>query len=112
MSKLSRQVAIALFGLASTALLPANQKEGPSSPININTATRTELIQIPRIGEGMAERIVEFRKINGAFTRVEELMNVRCMGEKTFLSIKKHLTVGNKHSQALSSNKAEGTIEK
>jgi len=69
------------------------QKKGPVRPININTATRTELIQIPGVGEKMADRIVAFRKANGPFKRIEEIMNVRGMGEKTFLSIKHHLMV-------------------
>ena len=42
----------------------------------------------------MADRIVEFRKANGPFKRIEEIMNVRGMGEKSFLAIKQHLTVG------------------
>jgi transcriptional accessory protein Tex/SPT6 len=46
----------------------------------------------------MADRIVEFRKANGPFKRVEEIMNVRGMGEKTFLSIRQHLTVGNQRN--------------
>ena len=70
------------------------QKEGPLRPVDINTATRTELMQIPKLGGTMAERIVAFRKANGPFRRVEEIMNVRGMGEKTFLQIRHHLTVG------------------
>ena len=111
--KLLRQATIVFFSFASATLVYADTKEGPASPVNINTATRTELIQIPRIGESMADRIVEFRKANGAFDRIEEIMNVRGMGERTFLSIKKYLTVGNKHSnQAPPSNKPESTPKK
>jgi competence protein ComEA len=51
-------------------------------------------MQVPKIGEKMADRIVEFRKANGPFARVEDLMNVRGMGEKTFLSMRHRLTVG------------------
>jgi competence protein ComEA len=73
-----------------------SQKLGPIHRVNINTATRTELMQIPKLGEKMADRIVEFRKANGPFSRTEELMNVQGIGEKTYLSIKPHLTVGDK----------------
>jgi len=89
-----RAIAIIFIGLATHTSAWANQKTGPLRPVNINTATRTELIQIPRIGEKMADRIVEFRKANGPFKRVEEIMNVQGMGEKTFLSIRQHLIVG------------------
>jgi competence protein ComEA len=97
---LFRPVAILLLAIfanqAAFSELDADQKPGPVTLVNINTATRTELIQIPRLGEKMAERIVEFRKAHGPFKRIEELMNVKGMGEKTFLSIKHHLTVGSK----------------
>ena len=87
---------IAIFAcLVLQAPVMATQKEGPIGKVNINTATRTELIQIPKVGEKMADRIIAFRKANGPFTRIEELMNVKGMGEKTFLSIRGHLTVGN-----------------
>ncbi|MCL1893198.1 MAG: helix-hairpin-helix domain-containing protein [Holophagaceae bacterium] len=90
---LLRPIAIVFLGLVSSAFLYAQQKEGPIRPVNINTATRTELMQIPKIGEKMADQIVEFRKAHGPFKKIEEIMNVRGMGEKTFLSIKPFLTV-------------------
>ena len=85
---------ILVFGLALPVFAMTLQKDGPIGQVNINTATRTELIQIPKIGEKMADQIVEFRKANGPFKRIEEIMNVKGMGEKTFLSIKQYLTVG------------------
>jgi competence protein ComEA len=83
------------------------QKKGPVSLVNINTATRTELIQIPKIGEKTADQIVEFRKIHGPYKRIEEIMNIKGVGEKTFLSIKPFLTVGR---QPASINNAKATI--
>jgi competence protein ComEA len=94
MLKHFRPIAIIAACLIVHAFAPASQKDGPVGKVNINSATRTELIQIPKIGEKMADRIVEFRKANGPFTRIEEIMNVKGMGEKTFLSIKLYLTVG------------------
>jgi competence protein ComEA len=90
-----RTVAL-LAWLGSFVFAAPQQKQGPIGKVNINTATRTELMQIPKIGEKMADRIVEFRKANGPFTRVEEIMNVKGMGEKTFLAMKHQLTVGAK----------------
>jgi competence ComEA-like helix-hairpin-helix protein len=72
-----RPAAIIAACLVFHAFAPAQQKEGPVGKVNINTATRTELIQVPKIGEKMADRIVEFRKANGPFARVEEIMNVK-----------------------------------
>jgi len=64
------------------------------SPININTATAAELEGLPGIGARTAARIVEYRQKNGPFKKVEELMNVRGVGEKSFLKLKPQLTLG------------------
>jgi len=107
MSRMAVRMAFGAFcrtGAILVCLCPfvfahALQKQGPIGKVNINTATRTELMQIPKIGEKMAERIVEFRKANGPFSRVEEILNVKGMGEKSFLSIRHQLTVGAKQRQ-------------
>src|SRR5204863_9011135 len=64
------------------------------SPININTATAAALEGLPGIGARTAARIVEYRQKNGPFKKVEELMNVRGVGEKSFLKLKPQLTLG------------------
>jgi len=94
MFKIFRLFVIILINLAFCLIASANQKKGPLRQVNINTATRTELVQIPKIGEKTAEQIVEFRKINGPYKRIEEIMNIKGIGEKTFLSIKPYITVG------------------
>jgi comEA protein len=62
--------------------------------ININTASQAELQKLPRIGEVVAQRIIEFREKNGKFKKIEELMKVRGIGEKTFDNLKDLITVG------------------
>ncbi len=59
--------------------------------INLNTATATELVQLPHIGPKTAERIVLFRKEHGPFRRPEELMNVKGIGEKAFAQLRPFL---------------------
>jgi comEA protein len=59
-----------------------------SAPINLNTATAAQLETLPGIGKATAERILEYRQKNGAFRKVEDLMNVRGIGEKSFLQLK------------------------
>lgn len=61
--------------------------------INVNTASADELTELPGIGAKIAQRIVEYREKNGAFSTVEDIMNVSGIGEKKFLAIKDQITV-------------------
>jgi competence protein ComEA len=62
--------------------------------LNINSASASDLEGLPGIGAKTAQRIVEYRQKNGPFKKVEELMNVRGIGEKNFLKLKSQLSVG------------------
>jgi competence protein ComEA len=64
-----------------------------ASPINLNTASVAQLETLPGIGKSTAERILEYRQKNGSFKKVEDLMNVRGVGEKSFLKLKPLVTV-------------------
>ena len=61
--------------------------------VNLNTATSTQLQDLPGVGVKTAERIIEYRQKNGGFKKIEELMNVKGIGEKSFLKMKDRLTV-------------------
>ena len=81
--------------VASAQQRPAAGKaaqEAPA-PVNLNTATVPQLETLPGIGRATAERILEYRQKNGAFKKIEELMNVRGIGEKSFLKLKPLITV-------------------
>jgi len=85
----------ALAALAFCLALPlCAGEQAPGKPINLNTATVTELMQLPKVGQKTAERIVSFRKQHGSFKRIEELMNVKGIGEKSFAKLKPFLTLG------------------
>lgn len=64
-----------------------------SGLININTATASQLTALNVIGETKAAAIVEFREQHGRFTTVDELLNVRGIGEKTLANIRGQITV-------------------
>jgi competence protein ComEA len=72
----------------------SSKASAAKSPVNINTATAAELQSLPGIGARTAARIIEYRQKNGPFKKVEELMNVRGVGEKSFLKLKPQLTLG------------------
>ena len=63
------------------------------SLININTADTRELIKLSGIGEVKAAAIVAYREEHGAFSSVEELLNVKGIGEKTLEKIRGYVTV-------------------
>ena len=56
--------------------------------LNLNAATLDQLETLPGIGRKVAERILEYRTKSGGFKKIEELMNVKGIGEKSFLKIK------------------------
>ena len=60
--------------------------------INLNTATIAELKTLSGIGDAMAQRIVDYRDKNG-FAKIEDLMNVPGIGEKTFENLRDKITV-------------------
>ena len=64
-----------------------------STPININTASAAQLEALPGIGARTAQAIVDHRQKNGGFKKIEELMNVKGIGEKSFLKLKPMVTV-------------------
>ena len=64
-----------------------------AAPVNINTATLAQLEALPGIGKATAERILEYRQKNGGFKKIEDLMNIRGIGEKAFLRLKPLVTI-------------------
>jgi competence protein ComEA len=86
----------ALVALA-LALAPAGSlaaEAGSVGPIDLNTATVEELVALPGVGEAKARAIVEAREQRGGFDSVDELLEVRGIGEKALEQLRPLLTVG------------------
>ena len=97
----SRFVAlVAALAFVMTTAAGAAAQSQPEKPqaatkvVNLNTATQADLESLPGIGARTAERILEYRQKNGSFKKIEELMNVKGIGEKSFLKLKPLVTVG------------------
>ena len=79
---------------------PAEQPEVVGAPrggdgkININTATRNELMDLTGVGEVIAGRIIDYRNQHGPFLRIEDIMNVSGIGERRYEAIQDKITVG------------------
>ena len=88
-------LALSLAGptLTHAAQSPAPAAEKAAPAVNLNTASAADLESLPGIGAKTAERILEYRQKNGPFKKIEDLMNVKGIGEKSFLKLKPRLTV-------------------
>jgi competence protein ComEA len=101
-------IVIALFLTGSVPVVAGPQNKAvaskasgaPAAPVNLNTATQAQLETLPGIGAATAKRILEYRQKSGSFKKIEELMNVKGIGEKSFLKLKPHVTVGEKSERA------------
>lgn len=69
------------------------QSAKPLVVVNLNTATAAELEALPGIGAKTAARIIDYRQKKGPFKKIEEIMNVQGIGEKSFLKLKPQITV-------------------
>jgi comEA protein len=79
---------------------PPAAQTAPKPAINLNVATVEQLETLPGIGRKTAERIIEYRTKSGGFKRIEDLMNVKGIGEKSFLKLKPLVAVPLKTDKA------------
>ncbi len=87
MQKLFWACALALATLFGAAL-PA------VATVNINTASKDELIALPGIGPAKAQAIIDHRKANGPFKAVDDLKNVKGIGAKRLDKLRNDVSVG------------------
>lgn len=66
---------------------------GKKQKVNINEAKQEDFEQLPGIGPSIAKKIVEYREQNGKFTSIDELQEVKGIGEAKFENIKEYVTV-------------------
>lgn len=79
--------------LAAETPKPEGGGGGGGKKVNVNTADATQLVLLPRVGPSVAQRILAHRKENGPFKKVEDLMLVPGIGEKTFQLIKPYASI-------------------
>ena len=79
--------------IISAEMLGSNEEEDDNVIININTATQTELEELPGIGPSIASSIITYRKENGKFNNIEELKNVSGIGEAKYNKVKNNICI-------------------
>jgi len=67
--------------------------EEASGKVNINTATQSELMALPGIGESKAKAIIDYRNHNGLFKELTDLMKVSGIGQSTYDNLKELITI-------------------
>lgn len=84
------------------AILPTNQNiQAPTSDdkaidyrLDLNTATKVQLMELSGIGDTLAERIIEYRQTVDKFASIDDLLNIEGIGEKKLLEIEHMIKVG------------------
>jgi competence protein ComEA len=96
---------LATLALPALPAMAAPAQQGRAQPtsaenkpqvVDLNTADLDALTTVPGIGPALAQRIIEYRKEHGPFKKVEDLLNVRGIGERSLARIKDRVTVGGK----------------
>jgi competence protein ComEA len=90
-----RALVVPVLGLSLSGIAthPVLAEGDAHQTVNINQASAAEFQRLPRVGAKLAQRIVAHRTDHGPFKRVEDVMEVKGVGEKMFGSLKPYLTV-------------------
>ena len=80
-------------GSGNNIIVQDKVEEGKKQKVNINEAKQEDFEQLPGIGPSIAKKIIEYREQNGKFTSIDELQEVKGIGEAKFENIKEYVTI-------------------
>lgn len=79
--------------ITNDACIGSSSESSDNKLVNINTATKEELMTVSGIGETKAEAIITYREEHGNYSSIEEIKNVSGIGDSLFEKIKNYITV-------------------
>ena len=88
-----RKFYLVLIAVALLSFIGGYTTADENAKININTATAQQLLSLKGVGAKKANSIVVYREENGAFANIEDIKNVKGIGDKMFGKIKDQITV-------------------
>lgn len=91
--ELNKEIMYITTESGNNVIVKDKTSKGENKKVNINEATQSELENLPGIGPSIAGRIIEYREENGKFNTIEELQNVKGIGDAKFANIKEYVDV-------------------
>ena len=92
----ARLRAVLLAACLAAGLAGAFPAYAADGVVNVNTATAEELVRLPGIGDAKARAILDYRKEKGAFKSVEQLREVKGIGDAALERLRPHLAIEGK----------------
>ena len=100
-----------LLPLLALAFVTFVASSSADALVNLNTATRDELVTLPGIGPAKAQAILDYRTQHGGFKRVEELRDVKGIGVKRYEALRPEITVTSTATPRAAPAKGEGSAK-
>ena len=88
-----KEAEISLSSGENVILQGENESQSSNTLININTATLTQLLELPGVGSSTAQKIINYRNENGKFSSIDDIKNVDGIGTSKFNNIKEYICV-------------------
>ena len=91
--EIPEEIANPMTGAESAPSAPGAEAGGDGALVNINTASESELDELPGVGPAIAARIVEHRTTNGPFSNIEQLQDVKGIGPAIFEKLRERISI-------------------
>jgi competence protein ComEA len=89
-------LALLLTAIGTVAMADTDAGASAAGVVNINTADASQLAMLPRVGEKVAQRIIDYRTQHGPFKKAADLMQVTGFGAKTYELVSPYIAVDGK----------------